>query len=126
MEDYLYLPTIEARNWLADAARECGYPSENADLLGYSAWWLENRGASGVLRTTVYLLGVHGRPYDKLKPDVRGDAVVGICPVEFVTPIFISRMKGDNDFREWTGGLATADPVLIGPLLERFPQWLNR
>lgn len=123
MDDYLEVPSMDARNWLADAARECGYPSENADAIGYIAWWLENRGAGGVLRTTVYLLGIHGRPYDELKPEIRDDTVVGICPVEFVTPILVSLMKGENDLSEWTGGMATADPVLIGPLLAQMLEY---
>ena len=57
------LPTMEVRGCIAGAARECGYRAELADGLGYCAWWLENRGMSGVLRAVSYLLAIHGRKY---------------------------------------------------------------
>lgn len=117
MTDYLELPTMEVRHWLAGAARECGYEAEKADAVGYSAWWLENRGVRGVLRACMYLLEIHGEAPEHLRPHVAGQSFVCICPFEFAVLVVRSMKQGDNDFQEWTGGMATADPVLAAPLL---------
>lgn len=123
MDEYLEMPTMEARNWLADAARECGYPSDYADMIGYGAWWLENRGVKGVLRTCVYLLGIHGKRFDELKPITREGAAICLCPVEFSMPILMAVVQSKHDFADWTGGMATADPMLVGPFLTQMLEY---
>jgi hypothetical protein len=79
MNDYIELPTMEARNWIAGGARACGYSGDEPDFFGYLAWWLENRSVSGVLRTGVYLLMVHDMPFDDLQPRRIGENLACLC-----------------------------------------------
>ena len=118
--DALELPTMEARRWIAGAARECGYPAEFADALGYSAWWLENRGMGGVLRATVYLLAIHGKSYGDLQSQARGETLVCLCPIAYGALIAARAQDNASEFSEWVGGISTADPVLMVPLIAQF------
>ena len=113
------LPTLEARRWIADAARECGYPDELADFLGYSAWWLENRGMRGVLRTIVYLLTIHGEPFADLEPRNVDGKMVCRCPLMCGLTLVSHIERDPEKFSDWVGGFATADPVLMMPVLAR-------
>lgn len=119
MSEYLELPTMEVRNWLAGAAQDCGYPSDMADALGWTAWWLENRGCKGVLRASAYLLFVHGTPYDRLLRRVEDDHVVALCPVAMAETLAYSLMAGVADYSAWTHGMRTADPLLAAAVLIR-------
>ena len=105
------------REWLARAARDCGYPTDVAEALGYSAWWLENRGMQGVLRATAYLLLIHGRSYSDLQPKLEDEAVVCLCPIACGAFVVARAEKDLSSFSEWTGGIRTADPVLMVPII---------
>ena len=113
--DVLELPTMEVRNWIAGAARECGYPAEVADVLGYSAWWLENRSMGGVLRAVVYLLEIHGTKYSELQPQTRDERPLCLCPITCGALLASRVLEDAAEFSEWTGGISTADPVLMAP-----------
>lgn len=124
-DDYIELPTIEVRRWLADAARQCGYPDEWAEALAYSAWWLENRGMQGVLRATVYLLMIHsdGKTFSELLPVERDGKV--ICPCPILCGMLIASRTEDNptEFAELTRGIVTIDPVLMAPIVTQRLQY---
>jgi hypothetical protein len=119
MEDFIELPTMKVRDWIADAARQCSYSDDDADLLGYCAWWLENRGIRGVLRACVYLLVIHGGKFTELQPIRREDRLVCLCPI--TCGLLIASRAGENpaEFADWTGGIMTADPVLMAPIIAR-------
>ena len=116
MDDkFLELPTMEVRNWIAGGARECGYPAEVADVLGYSAWWLENRSMGGVLRAVVYLLEIHGKEYSDLQPRALDEGLACLCPITCGSLIAERALEDVSKLSEWTGGISTADPVLMAP-----------
>jgi hypothetical protein len=117
VDDYLELPAMEVLEWLARAARDCGHPPDVADALAYSAWWLENRGMHGVLRATTYLLLIHGRPYSELQPRMEDAAVVCLCPIACGVLLVARAEKDLSSFVQWVGGIRTADPVLMVPLI---------
>jgi hypothetical protein len=111
------LPTMEVRQWIAGAACECGYSKDLADLLGYSAWWLENRGMKGVLRAIVYLLLIHDRPFSDLEPKLEDGRLLCLCPM--LCGLTLSdRVENDEaTYSDWVGGFATAEPVLMIPII---------
>lgn len=115
VDNYLELPTMEVRNWIAGAARECGYPAEVADVLGYSAWWLENRHIGGVLRAVIYLLEIHGKEYSDLQPQALDEGLACLCPITCGASIGERALEDASELSEWTGGISTADPVLMAP-----------
>ena len=118
--DVLELPTMEVRRWIAGAARECGYPAELADALGYCAWWLENRNMGGVLRAIGYLLAIHGKKYSDLQPQTRGEALVCLCPIALGMSIATRALDDASELSEWTGGISTVDPILMTPIIAQF------
>lgn len=119
MSQYIELPTMDVRNWLAGAARECGYPTDEANALGWTAWWLENRGCKGVLHASVYLLGIHGTPYDQLLQRAQGDDVVALCPIAMATLLTAAHWQKAFDFSDWAHGLQTAHPMMAAAALTK-------
>jgi hypothetical protein len=115
MTDYLIVSMEKARAWLADGAQQCGYPPEQAGALVYCAWWLENRQVRGMLRASMYLLSIQGRPYESLMPREENGRVVGLCPVMLGGLIAINALEKPEPLLEWSG-FVTADPLLLAPI----------
>lgn len=56
MSNYVELPLEEGKELIANTAMSLGYEEDLANLLAYSAWWLENRSLHGVTQACVYML----------------------------------------------------------------------
>lgn len=75
------LPRKDAEAILRKTMMAVGYDKDMADVGVWSALWLEERFHSGVTSLVVYLMLVHGRTLDELRPRRHPDfRLAGVCP----------------------------------------------
>jgi hypothetical protein len=78
----------EARSILVKTMRQLGYSNDLADSAVWSAFWLEERGQTGVTDLIVYLCLTADLPIDDLKPKRHPDYVIsGVCPFQLADRI---------------------------------------